>query len=262
MRVPDPVMDMRLFKTATFTVSNVVSWVIGAVGFGSLFLIPLYFENVLGKSPLDTGIVLIPMGFAAAVAVAITGRLYNRVGPRLLTMVGIALLGLGSIGFVTAGPNTDPWSLTPWLIMRGAGFGMAGVPIQNLALSVVSNVAMARASSLFNVTRQIFAAVGVAGLSSYLTNHANALVPTITTQARAGQGAAGACVLATPQQLPAISACLARLVTADALNETFFLVVLLTFATMLVCIFLGQDPALKAAAREPVEEEREALAVG
>ncbi|HEX2646237.1 MAG TPA: DHA2 family efflux MFS transporter permease subunit, partial [Candidatus Dormibacteraeota bacterium] len=225
LRVPDPVMDMRLFKTATFTVSNIVSWVIGAVGFGSLFLIPFYFESVLGKSPLDTGIVLIPMGLAAAVAVVITGRLYNRVGPRLLTMVGIGLLGVGSIGFVTAGPNTDAWSLTPWLIMRGAGFGMAGIPIQNLALSVVSNVAMARASSLFNVTRQIFAAVGVAGLSSYLTNHANALAPTIVRQALQGTGP---CATRT---------CVTRLVTADALNDTFFLVVLLTFATMLVCIF-------------------------
>lgn len=255
LRSRDPVMDVRLFREGAFTVSNIVSWAIGAVGFGSLFLIPFYFENVLGRSPLDTGIVLIPMGLAAAVAVGITGRLYNRVGPRLLTMVGVGMLALGSIGFVSAGPHTDPWSLTPWLILRGAGFGMAGVPIQNLALSVVSNVAMARASSLFNVTRQIFAAVGVAGLSSYLTNRAAALVPQITVQARAGSGAAGACVLATPQQLPAIRECLTRLVTADALNDTFFVVVLLTVATMLVCIFLGQDPALKATrtveAREP-----------
>src|SRR5262249_57201864 len=122
-------------------VSNVVSWVIGAVGFGSLFLIPLYFENVQGKSPLDTGVTLIPMGMAAAIAVAITGRLYNRVGPRLLTMVGVALLGLGSIGFVTAGPDTDAWSLTPWLILRGAGFGMSRIPLQHPALSAVSHLA-------------------------------------------------------------------------------------------------------------------------
>jgi EmrB/QacA subfamily drug resistance transporter len=257
LRSKDPVMDMRLFKTATFTVSNVVSWVIGAVGFGSLFLIPLYFENVLGRSPLDTGILLIPMGVAAAVAVAITGRLYNRVGPRLLTMIGVGMLAIGSIGFTFAGPQTDPWSLTPWLVLRGAGFGMAGIPIQNLALSVVSNVAMARASSLFNVTRQIWAAVGVAGLSSYLTSRATALVPDITLQARNGGGAAGACIRAAPGQLPAIRACLTRLVTADALNDTFVLVVLLTFATMLVAVFLGRDPALAAIdAQEATPRER------
>ena len=245
LRSQDPVMDLRLFSIPSFITSNVVSWVIGAVGFGSLFLIPLYFENVLGRSPLDTGITLIPMGLAAAVAVGVTGRLYNRVGPRLLTMVGVGMLAVGSIGFTLAGPQTDPWSLTPWLILRGAGFGMAGVPIQNLALSVVSNVAMSRASSLFNVTRQIFAAAGVAGLSSYLTNRANALAPTMLAQAQSRTGPAGACVLATPQSVAAIRTCITRLVTADALNDAFVLVVLLTFATMLVALLLGQDPALK-----------------
>ena len=242
LRSRDPVMDLRLFRSATFTVSNLVSWAIGAVGLGSLFLIPLYFENVLGRSPLDTGVNLIPMGFAAAIAVAITGRLYNSVGPRLLTMVGVGLLAIGSIGFVSAGPQTDPWSLTPWLLLRGAGFGMAGVPIQNLALSVVSNVAMARASSLFNVTRQIFSAVGVAGLSSYLTNRATAIAPSVVAGAHAGT----VCAPVTPFNLTVVRACIARIVTADSLNDAFFIVVVLSFLTMLVAAFLGRDPALRA----------------
>ena len=248
LRSRDPVMDIRLFSSGTFTISNLVSWAIGAIAFGSLFLIPLYFENVLGRSPLDTGILLIPMGLAAAVAVAVTGRLYNRVGPRLLTMAGLAMLALGSIGFTSAGPQTDGWSLTPWLMLRGAGFGMAGMlPIQNLAMSVVSNVAMARASSLFNVTRQIWAAVGVAGMSSYLTSRATELAPQFAVQARTGIGPAGACVAATPMDLSAIRVCASRFITADALNDTFVLVVLLTVATLLVALFMGQDPAVRLA---------------
>jgi len=257
LRSRDPVMDVRLFTSPTFTVSNVVSWVIGAVGLGSLFLIPLYFENVLNKSPLDTGVILIPMGMAAAVAVAITGRLYNRVGPRLLTMMGLALLAIGSIGFVNAGPNTDPWSLTPWLILRGAGFGMAGIPIQNLALSVVSNVAMARASSLFNVTRQIFAAVGVAGLSSYLTNRATSIASHLRIDTRDGTGPIGACVQATPHDVALVRGCIARIVTAEALNDAFALVVALTFLTILVALLLGRDPAVRAAAKAEDDARRE-----
>lgn len=74
LRSTDPVMDIHLFRTAAFTTSNLISWAIGAVGLGSLFLIPLYFENVLGRSPLDTGVLLIPMGVAAAVGIAFAGR--------------------------------------------------------------------------------------------------------------------------------------------------------------------------------------------
>jgi len=247
LRSTDPVMDVRLFRTAAFTTSNVISWVIGAVGLGSLFLIPLYFENVLGRSPLDTGVLLIPMGVAAAVGIAFAGWLYNRVGPRLLTMIGVGLLAIGSIGFTSAGPQTDAWSLTPWLMLRGAGFGVASIPVQNLALSAVSNVAMARASSLFNVTRQIWSAVGVAGLSSYVTSRATTRAADVILQARSGTGAAGACVSATATQVSLVRACLARLVTAEALNDAFVVVVALSFATMLLAVFLGQDPSVKAA---------------
>jgi hypothetical protein len=139
---------------------------------------------------------------------------------------------------------------------------MAGVPIQNLALSVVSNLAMARASSLFNVTRQIFAAVGVAGLSAYLTNRATAIAPQVVVQARAGVGAAGDCVQATPQSAGAIRECLTRLVTSQSLNDAFAVVVVLCFVTMLICILLGRDPAVGAAAhaqRHEREQERVAL---
>jgi EmrB/QacA subfamily drug resistance transporter len=247
LRSNDPVMDVRLFRTAAFATSNVISWVIGAVGLGSLFLIPLYFENVLGRSPLDTGVLLIPMGLAAAVGIAFAGRMYNRVGPRLLTVLGVGLLAIGSIGFTRAGPDTDAWSLAPWLMLRGAGFGIAGIPVQNLALSAVSNVAMARASSLFNVTRQIWSAVGVAGLSSYLTSRATMRVAEVAVQARSGTGVAGACVSANPAHVSFVRACLARLVTAEALNDAFVVVVVLSLATMLLSVSVGQDPSVRAA---------------
>ena len=79
---------------------------------------------------------------------------------------------VGSIGFTTLAVGTNPWSLWPWLLLRGFGFGSTGVPLQNLALARVSNLAMARASSLVNVTRQIAGAIGVAALTSYLTTRA------------------------------------------------------------------------------------------
>jgi len=112
------------------------------------------------------------MGVGAAAGVAIGSQLYNRVGPRSLVVGGIAVFVIGSIGFTTLGVSTNPWSLWPWLFLRGFGFGSTGVPLQNLALARVTNLAMARASSLVNATRQIAGAIGVAALTSYLTMRA------------------------------------------------------------------------------------------
>jgi len=179
--VSDPVMDLRLFLNYTFTISNVLMWVLGAFLFGSLFLLPYFFENLQGKTPLTAGETLISQGLAAAVAVAVGGRLYNRVGPRTLATIGLALITIGTYGFTQLDASTTGLALQPWLIVRGLGLGLTNLPLQTLALSVVSNRAMARASSLVNVTRQVFSAVGVAVLTSYLTQQINTHINTVKT---------------------------------------------------------------------------------
>ena len=80
--VKDPVMDLRLFANYTFSSANVLIWAVSGLLFGSLFLLPIFYEQVQGKSALDTGLALMSQGLAAAVATLATSRLYNRVGPR------------------------------------------------------------------------------------------------------------------------------------------------------------------------------------
>ena len=75
-------MDVRLFRNYTFTAANVLTWVVSGFLFASLYLLPIFFQNVQGHSPLQSGEFVIVQGLGAAVATAIAGRLYNRVGPR------------------------------------------------------------------------------------------------------------------------------------------------------------------------------------
>ncbi|HKF38160.1 MAG TPA: DHA2 family efflux MFS transporter permease subunit, partial [Ktedonobacteraceae bacterium] len=84
LRVSDPVIDLRLFANYTFTISNLALWVIAAVLFGSLFLLPLFFENVQGETALTAGELLISQGLSMGIGMALSGALYNRVGPRIL----------------------------------------------------------------------------------------------------------------------------------------------------------------------------------
>ena len=174
--VKDPVMDLRLFRSYTFTIANILLWATSAVLFASLFLVPLLFEQVQGLSALTTGEFLISQGLAMAVGLMISGRLYNKVGPRLLSIVGTVLVAISMIGFTRLDVTTTGGDLQVWLILRGIGLGLVIQPVQTLAVSVVSNGLMAKASSLINSTKMVFGAVGVAVLTTYLTqqsaNHA------------------------------------------------------------------------------------------
>src|SRR5207302_638713 len=144
---------VRLFRTRTFALANILLWVVVAAYYGTLFLIPFYFETVQGVSPLTAGEIMIGQGVAAAIAIAVAGELYNKLGPRILVTAGVVSLALSMVGFTHLGLHTTGLSLQPWMVLRGFGLGLTTIPLQNLALSVVRNRDVARASSLVNVTR-------------------------------------------------------------------------------------------------------------
>src|SRR5215469_6016400 len=172
LRVTDPVLDLRLFRNYTFTVANVLAWVSSAMFFASLFLLPAFFERVQNLSALTTGEIVIAQGLAMAVGLAFSGRLYNRVGPRPLVVIGAMLVTVSLVGFTHLTTTTSGADLQLWLILRGLGLGLFIQPLQTLSVSVVSHQQMARATSLRNSTTTVVNAVGVAVLTSYLTQQA------------------------------------------------------------------------------------------
>jgi EmrB/QacA subfamily drug resistance transporter len=174
LRVKDPVMDLRLFRSYTFTVANALAWVSSAVFFASLFLVPVFFERVENLSALTTGEMVIAQGLAMAVGLAISGKLYNQVGPRVLAVIGAILITVSMFGFTRLTATTTGTDLQLWLILRGLGLGLFMQPLQTLTVSVVSKEQMARATSLTNSTRTVAGAVGVAAFISYLTQQTTA----------------------------------------------------------------------------------------
>src|SRR5260370_12306308 len=105
-----------------------------------------------------------------AVGLVISGRLYNKVGPRILSMIGAAMVAVSMIGFTRLAVTTTGADVQIWLILRGLGLGLVAMPLQNLAVSVVSNKQMAKASSLMSSLKTVFGAGGVAVLTTYPTH--------------------------------------------------------------------------------------------
>ena len=262
--VSDPVMDIRLFTNYTFSIANLLMWIVAAVLFGSLFLLPFFFENVQGNTALTAGEFLISQGLATGVGMAISGALYNRVGPRILTVIGLIFLVGGTYGLTQLDVNTSGQSLQLWLIARGFGLGFVNTPLQTLALSVVNNRAMAKASSLVTVTRQVASAIGVASLTTYLTQQTTSHATDIGNAIRSGlvthqlSGVAATCVRAAGPTLNQAAArtCVVQHATTMGLASTFWLVLISCVAAVVLALIVGRDPAIEAykQARERGEE--------
>ncbi len=264
--VSDPVMDIRLFQNYTFSIANVLTWALSAFLFGSLFLLPFFFERIQGLTPLSAGEILILQGLASAMGVVISGGLYNRVGPRIMAVIGFALVALGTVGVAQLSVATTGLSLQGWLVMRGLGLGLVNIPMQTLALSVVSNKAMARASSLVNVTRQVFSAVGVSVLTTYLTQRTimHGTEVAAAFQQHPLTGIAASCAPLARAGAAALKTCVTRHITTQGLNDTFTVVVIACAICAVLALFVGRDPAIQAAKRaeatgEPLEAKQPTL---
>jgi len=180
----DPVLDLRLFKLYTFSVATVMTWVVRGVVFGSFFLVPLFLQQLRGLTAVEAGLYMMPQGIAAAIALAIGSRVYDMIGPRVLVLVGMALLTVSSVMLAFTTPTSGWLFFLVVLGIRGLGFGWSNLPLQTVSLSQITGRALPKASSLFNATAQIFSSIGIAVLSTLFIQGTTDRATNLVSQAR------------------------------------------------------------------------------
>jgi EmrB/QacA subfamily drug resistance transporter len=258
LRARNPVLDMRIFRYLTFSRAIVLIWLVTGFYYGSLFLIPFFFEKVEGLSPLTSGEIMIAQGVAAAIGIAAGGELYNKIGPRPMAVVGMASLALSGIGFTHLSVTSTGLSLQLWLALRGLGLGLTTTPLQNLALSVVDRRDLTRSTSLINVSRQVFSAAGVAALAAFVAQRAAHFAATASGALHSGHvtgGIATACAHAGA----ATAGCIQQHAVTDGLNEAFMIGLIACAAAVVLALVVGRDPALEALKGEAPERIAEAF---
>jgi EmrB/QacA subfamily drug resistance transporter len=270
LRVSDPVLNLRLFTDYTFTITNVLIWFGIGVFTGGVFLIPLFLENVQGYTALDTGQALIGQGLGLAVGMSVSGQLYNRVGPRILTVSGLLLMVGSTYGLTQIDIHTTGQALQVWLILRAFGLGFVYQPTQTLALAVVSNKGMARASSLVSTARQVATATAVAALTTYMTQQATTHATDISQALQTGlqthnlTGVAAICAQAAgpSQNLAALKTCVGQAALSAGVADTFWVSLFLCAACIPLALVIRHDP-VKAVLKQTKEAKTpDAVAVG
>jgi EmrB/QacA subfamily drug resistance transporter len=167
-RVRDPLLDMSLFRNRGFATGAAVNFVLGTALFGVAFLMPLYFEIVRGRSPLDTGLLLAPQGVGAAIAIAIAGYLTDKIGARPVVLVGVVLALAGTGWYTQVGAHTGYLSTILALLLIGAGLGATITPSMAAAFQGLRPADIGQATSGINVVQRVAGALGSAVLAVVL----------------------------------------------------------------------------------------------
>jgi DHA2 family multidrug resistance protein len=173
LTIEHPLIELRLFKHFNFGVTNVILFTFGLGMFGSTFLMPLYLQNVLNYTALQTGALFLPVGLLQGLFSPIAGTLSDRLNPKLPAVTGIALLALSFFLNTQLSVFSENQQISVVFYLRGLGFGLAFSPLNTLALSGLQRDKMAQASGLFNVIRQVGGSFGIAILQSILSQRVN-----------------------------------------------------------------------------------------
>ncbi len=172
----EPLLDLRQFRNRTFLIASLLGYVSVVALFGAEFLMPIYLQAVRGNTAMQTGLILMPMAISGGICAVIAGRLYDRIGPRLLLGFGFMILIVNTYQLSRIQADTPISWIMMLLVLRGIALGSTVQTTFVTALSVVPMDAIPRGSSLVNSTRQVVQSIGVAILATIL---ASTLTPQI-----------------------------------------------------------------------------------
>lgn len=163
LRIPNPILTLRLFRDRLFRTINISAALTYAGFFGMIFVLPLYLQSLRGYSAFESGLAQSPQAFGVFLVSNLFGRrLYRVVGPRRLMVVGTAATAAVTCLFATADLTTPLTTIAALAFARGLAVGLVFVSIQTAAYATTSMADTGRATSLFNTQRQVSYAAGVA----------------------------------------------------------------------------------------------------
>lgn len=169
LRVPAPLLDLRLFADKGFATAAGTTFAMGVVLFGALLILPLYYQQVRGEDAITTGLLLAPQGIGAAMIMPLTGRLTDRHGGGPVALIGVAIIAVTLVPFVFINESTPYWLLAFSLVVRGVGLGAALMPAFSAAYARLRPDQIGDASPQLIVLQRVGGAVGTSVLTVVLT---------------------------------------------------------------------------------------------
>jgi DHA2 family multidrug resistance protein len=167
----NPVVDLRVFRDTTYTTGIVLITLMGFVMYGSLVILPILLQTLIGYSPVQAGIAMAPRGLGTLVMMPIIGFMIARSDPRKILPLG---LGVGAVTlwwFARLDLTAGYWNYFWPQFIQGLGFAMLFVPLTTTTMDRIANQAMGNATSVFNLMRNLGGSMGIAITQTMLARH-------------------------------------------------------------------------------------------
>jgi DHA2 family multidrug resistance protein len=245
-----PIVNLRVLTNRSLAVGTLIGALFSAALFANVFLLGLFLQEILGYSPLDAGLAILPRALTTLIAIPAVGAFYQRVSPRALLAFGLGLAGLTCVQMSRFTLDTGPWEILVPQVLQGIALACIMVPLFARVLATVERERVADAAGVSHLFRQLGASFGIAALASVLGRFAQQASGAVRTHLADG-GAALADRLALfahagagkQQALAMLDRQVETQVSVLGFERTFFVCGLLFFAAVPLAALLESTPA-------------------
>ncbi|TFD07671.1 MDR family MFS transporter [Cryobacterium sp. TMT1-66-1] len=175
-RTDRALLDLRVFSSRTFTLSISMLSISMLALFGTIILLPLYMQNVLGLTALETGLLLLPGGLTMGLLAPFVGRIYDRRGPTILLVPGSIIVSAAFWAMTMMGQTTPPWMLLIAHVGMSAGLSLLFTPLFTSGLGSLKPSLYSHGSAVVGTIQQLAGAVGTALFIAVMTAQSAALM--------------------------------------------------------------------------------------
>lgn len=170
LKSKDPMLDFRVFKYDMFSLSSVINAIITVAMFAGMFLLPIYLQNLVGFTALQSGLLLLPGAIVMLIMSPISGILFDKVGPRPLAIVGLLITAVTTYEFTTLTLDTPYMHIVVIYAIRAFGMSLLMMPIMTAGMNQLPKQLNSHGTAMANTLRQISGSIGTSLITTIYTN--------------------------------------------------------------------------------------------
>jgi MFS transporter, DHA2 family, multidrug resistance protein len=167
----DPIVDLRVLKERSYAVGVFLMTIVGFVLYGSMVLLPIMLQTLLGYPPLQAGIAMAPRGIGSFFMMPLTGLMTGKLDARKLLTSGLLIGGMTLLWLSWLNLQAGYWDIFWPQLIQGVGMSLLFVPLTTISMDRIPQEKMGYATSLFNLMRNIGGSIGIAATGTMLARH-------------------------------------------------------------------------------------------
>ena len=233
LRMDDPMLDFKIYKHPMFALSSAISIVLSIAMFSGMILTPLYVQTIRGISPFHSGILMLPGAIMMGVMSPITGRLFDKYGPKALAIIGLTITTVSTYYLSKLGMDSGYYYIMFIYTIRMFGISMVMMPIMTNGLNQLPMISNPHGTAMNNTLQQVSGAIGSAILLTIMTKRMESSGAKLFAEAQASGNAP-----TTAEGLAKLQEQLEAQAMLDGISFSFFISTIVAILALILTFFV------------------------